>query len=70
MTELQQILAQWGYAVQQNGTFDQATADAVIKFKRDNGVAASYKMADGTPGVHPFVDDATKAVMMKKLGLA
>jgi N-acetyl-anhydromuramyl-L-alanine amidase AmpD len=70
VTELQQILAQWGYAVQQNGTFDQATADAVIKFKRDNGVAATYKMADGTAGVHPFVDDATKAVMMKKLGLA
>jgi peptidoglycan hydrolase-like protein with peptidoglycan-binding domain len=67
--ELQQLLAGWGYAAQQTGQFDQATADAVIKFKRDNGVAAGYKLADGTPGVHPFVDEATKAVMMKKLGL-
>lgn len=68
ITELQQILAQWGYTVQQTGAFDQATTDAVIKFKRDNGLAASYKMADGTPAVHPFIDDATKAVMIKKLG--
>jgi hypothetical protein len=67
ITELQQLLAGWGYAVAATGQFDQATVDAVTKFKKDNGVAATYKMADGTPGVHPFVDEATKAAMIKRL---
>jgi N-acetyl-anhydromuramyl-L-alanine amidase AmpD len=70
ITELQQLLGGWGYAVTATGQFDQATIDAVTKFKKDNGIAASYKMADGTPGVHPFVDEATKAAMIKKLETA
>jgi N-acetyl-anhydromuramyl-L-alanine amidase AmpD len=70
ISELQQLLAGWGYAVAATGQFDQATVDAVTKFKRDSGVAATYKMADGTPGVHPFIDDATKAAMIKRLETA
>jgi peptidoglycan hydrolase-like protein with peptidoglycan-binding domain len=70
ISELQQLLAGWGYAVAATGQFDQATIDAVTKFKKDNGVAATYKLADGTPGVHPFVDEATKAAMIKRLETA
>jgi N-acetyl-anhydromuramyl-L-alanine amidase AmpD len=68
ITELQQILAQWGYPVQATGQFDQATTDAVIKFKKDNNLAATYKMVDGTAAFHPFIDEATKQAMIKKLG--
>jgi hypothetical protein len=59
VNELQQVLKQFGYAVNVTGTFDQATVAAVLKFKKDNGVSYDYLMADNTPGVHPFIDQRT-----------
>lgn len=50
-----------------SGQFDQATADAVLKFKRANNLVATYKLADGTAAVHPFIDEATKQAMIRKL---
>ena len=70
ITELQQVLTGWGYPVAQTGQFDAATEAAVLKFKRDNGLVATYKMADGTQAVHPYIDESTKQFMLKKLGLA
>lgn len=68
VTELQTILAQWGYAVTVNGQFDAATVAAVNKFKQDNGITYNFQMADGTAGVHPYIDGRTKEAMIKKLG--
>lgn len=65
--ELQQLLTSWGYAAPTTGKFDQATVEAVLKFKRDNGLTEAYLMADGTPGVHPFIDQRTKDAMIAKL---
>ncbi|MDB5097142.1 MAG: hypothetical protein JWM80_1563, partial [Cyanobacteria bacterium RYN_339] len=67
ITELQNLLKQWGYPVTPNGQFDQATIAAVLKFKTDNGLFASYRMANGQRGVHPFIDQATKQAMIAKL---
>jgi peptidoglycan hydrolase-like protein with peptidoglycan-binding domain len=68
VNELQQLLKQWGYQVNQTGKFDNDTVAAVLKFKKDNNISYGYVMADGTPGVHPFIDQKTKDVMIKKLG--
>ncbi|MEB3223893.1 MAG: peptidoglycan-binding domain-containing protein [Candidatus Sericytochromatia bacterium] len=65
--ELQQLLAAWGHAVTPSGQWDEATTQAVTTFKRDNGLVASYKAADGQPAVHPFIDAATKQAMIRKL---
>ncbi|MDB5098708.1 MAG: hypothetical protein JWM80_3129, partial [Cyanobacteria bacterium RYN_339] len=67
ITELQNLLKQWGYAVTPNGQFDQATVAAVLQFKKASNLPASYKMADGTQGYHPFIDQATKQAMIAKL---
>jgi hypothetical protein len=67
-TELQQVLKQFGYDVTINGTFDQATVAAVLKFKKDNNISYGYQMADGSAGVHPYIDKPTKDAMIKKLG--
>jgi hypothetical protein len=70
ITELQQLLAGFGYNVQQNGQFDDATVAAVLQFKKDAGLKASYVMADGSPAYHPFIDAATKQAMIAKLQAA
>jgi peptidoglycan hydrolase-like protein with peptidoglycan-binding domain len=68
ITELQQLLSGWGYPVTATGTFDAATEAAVLKFKRDNNLFATYKLADGSQALHPYIDEATKQFMIKKLG--
>lgn len=66
--ELQTILGMWGYAVTVTGQFDAATVAAVNQFKRSNGISYNFQMADGSAGVHPYIDQRTKDVMIKKLG--
>ena len=65
---LQGLMAGWGYAVPSTGAFDAATEAALVKFKQDNGLAATYRLADGSSAYHPFIDAATKAKMVQKLG--
>jgi hypothetical protein len=66
--ELQQVLNQLGYTVFATGVFDQGTTDAVLKLKRAHGLLEVYQLADGSPGVHPFIDARTKATLIKLLG--
>lgn len=66
--ELQQVLAMWGHQVPTSGVFDPATVAAVLAFKKAENLFANYQMADGSKGVHPFIDEATKAAMIRKLG--
>ena len=65
--ELQTLLKQWGYNVNVTGAWDQATSDAVLQFKGQNNLFASYRMANGQPGIHPFIDEATKQAMIRRL---
>jgi hypothetical protein len=67
VTQLQQMLSSWGYSCPTTGQFDQTTIDAVLKFKQDNDLYSSYKMADGTSGLNPFINASTKVTMINKL---
>ena len=65
--QLQQMLARFGFRVTANGQFDQATMQAVLQFKQQNGLRASYVMANGQPGYTPFIDAATQQALTRKL---
>ncbi len=71
--ELQAWLTDYGYPVPVTGAFDQATIDAVLKFKREKGPKSLWTRVDGAPGAFPFIDEATKAMFMqqveKRLGI-
>ncbi|MEB3223890.1 MAG: peptidoglycan-binding domain-containing protein [Candidatus Sericytochromatia bacterium] len=68
MLEVQQVLNQFGARLQLTGSFDAATVEAMLAFKKAQGLVQDYVMADGTPGVHPYVDGRTKAHLIKLLG--
>jgi peptidoglycan hydrolase-like protein with peptidoglycan-binding domain len=68
MLEVQQVLNQFGARLPLTGAFDAATVEAMLTFKKAQGLVQDYVMADGTPGVHPYVDGRTKAHMIKLLG--
>lgn len=68
---VQRYLDGLGYRVPVDGNFDQATADAVIDFKRKNGIAASFKDDKGQPVYTPYVDGRTADALynaIKQLG--
>lgn len=67
ITELQTVLKEWGYNVTVNGTYDQATGDAVKAFKQAHGLHQTYKMADGSWAVNEYLDNATLAKMQELL---
>lgn len=60
-----------GYNLSIDGTFDKATTDAIIDFKKKNGIAASYKDDKGQPVYTPYVDGRTADALynaIKQLG--
>lgn len=65
---IQRLLAGLGYSVAASGVFDDATAEAVMAFKREAGIAQSYRLADGEPAVNEWVDRQTEARMVMRLG--
>jgi peptidoglycan hydrolase-like protein with peptidoglycan-binding domain len=68
--DLQTVLAKFGFAVPATGTYDNATAQAVIQFKTQNGIRQSYKAANGQPAVNEYADKQTLEFIMKKLEAA
>jgi peptidoglycan hydrolase-like protein with peptidoglycan-binding domain len=68
MLEVQQVLNQFGARLPLTGAFDPATVEAMLAFKKAQGLVQDYAMADGTPGVHPYIDSRTKAHLIKLLG--
>ncbi|MEB3329706.1 MAG: peptidoglycan-binding protein [Candidatus Sericytochromatia bacterium] len=68
MLEVQQVLNQFGANLPLTGTFDAATVEAMLAFKKAEGLVQDYVMADGTAGVHPYVDGRTKAHLIERLG--
>ncbi|MEB3329703.1 MAG: peptidoglycan-binding domain-containing protein [Candidatus Sericytochromatia bacterium] len=67
IAQLQQVLQRLGYRVAPSGTWDQATSDAVLTFKRAQGLVASYRLANGLPAVHPFIDEPARQALRKAL---
>ena len=65
--DLQTVLAQFGFSIPATGTYDNATAQAVIQFKTQNGLRQSYLAANGQPAVNEYADKQTLEAIMKKL---
>lgn len=64
--QLQTLLARLGYdKVESNGSFDDATGDAVIDFKVKSGLHQTYKLADGNWAVNEYVGEDTAQAMAK-----
>lgn len=67
VAQLQTILRKLGYDVEPSGTFDEATALAVIDFKQKHGITQGYQLADGKPAINEYVDEATAQAMVAAL---
>jgi N-acetyl-anhydromuramyl-L-alanine amidase AmpD len=65
--DLQTVLARFGYPVQPSGQYDQATAQAVIQFKRASGIHQNYRAADGNWAVNEYADRRTLETAMAQL---
>lgn len=52
--QLQLALARLGYPAAATGAYDQATAQAVLKFKVDTGLHQTYRSADGNFAVNEY----------------
>lgn len=65
--KLQGDLRQLGYSLETNGTFDDATAEAVIAFKRSQGLHQNYRLASGDPAINEYVDAAAAQAMTREL---
>lgn len=64
--ELQALLQLAGYSVEVSGTWDTATSNAVISFKRDNGIHQTYRLANGQYAVNEYADSATLNLLINK----
>ena len=65
--DLQTVLSRWGYGVSVSGSYDQATANAVVAFKKANGIHQSYRADDGNWAVNEYADRSTLQLIMSKL---
>lgn len=68
--DLQTALSRLGYPVQASGTYDQATMNAVIAFKKADGLHQSYRASDGNWAVNEYADRNTIMAVMQKLQAA
>lgn len=66
--EVQGALAQVGFPVQANGTWDAATAKAVMDFKAKHGLHQNYRSADGNWAINEYADQATLQKLSSLLG--
>lgn len=65
--ELQAALKKLGYTLDESGSYDEKTSEAVMKFKRENNLHQTYKNADGTWAVNQYLDPQTVNVLATKL---
>ncbi|HBN07567.1 MAG TPA: hypothetical protein DD435_02605 [Cyanobacteria bacterium UBA8530] len=65
--QLQTVLKGLGYAIEPSGKFDDATADAVIDFKKKNNINQTYALANGEKAINEYVGETTAEAMVKKL---
>lgn len=67
VNQLQMALARLGYQVTPSGQYDAATAQAVIRFKLDNGLHQSYLASDGKFAVNEYATPDVVAALIEKL---
>ncbi len=67
VSRLQSLLGRLGYKVALNGTFDDATAEAVMAFKREAGIRQGYRLANGDWAINEYVDPTTELRMRASL---
>lgn len=65
LKRLQTLLGAAGFQTPATGTFDEATANAVIAFKLREGIHQTYRNADGTFAVNEYVDEATARALVE-----
>ncbi|MNT55144.1 putative peptidoglycan binding domain protein [compost metagenome] len=65
--QVQSALRVAGYDVEASGTFDEATALAVIDFKYKNGLNQSYRMEDGVSAVNEYLDPASAKALFDRI---
>lgn len=65
--QVQSALRVAGYELEASGTFDEATALAVIDFKAKNGLHQSYRQADGTMAVNEYLDPGSAKALFDKI---
>ena len=74
VSDLQTLLQKLGYQVTPSGNYDAATQQAVIAYKRANGLHQTYKAQDGNWAVNEYADRQTlmalMAWMQKQMGKA
>lgn len=66
LLQVQQGLARRGYPVQGTGTFDSATEQAVVSFKRAQGFHDGFYAGDGRPATSPFADERVQAALARQ----
>ncbi|MEB3284863.1 MAG: peptidoglycan-binding protein [Candidatus Sericytochromatia bacterium] len=64
---VQQYLDALGYQVPVSGTFEESTLDALLDFKRKNGIAAGFKDDKGDPVYTPYVDGRTADALLNAI---
>ncbi|HEY9898959.1 MAG TPA: peptidoglycan-binding domain-containing protein [Pantanalinema sp.] len=64
---VQATLMRLGYAVQPTGTFDDATAEAIMAFKRQAGIRQAYRLSSGEPAINEYVEPTTELRMRAAL---
>jgi len=67
VARLQSLLGRLGYPVTLTGTFDDATAEAVMAFKTKAGIRQGYKLANGDWAINEYVDPTTELRMRAAL---
>ncbi|HEY9856054.1 MAG TPA: peptidoglycan-binding domain-containing protein [Stenomitos sp.] len=67
VSRLQSLLGRLGYKVTLTGTFDDATAEAVMAFKNKAGIRQGYKLANGDWAINEYVDPTTELRMRAAL---
>jgi nucleoid-associated protein YgaU len=65
LLQLQNLLAKAGHPVASSGTFDEATAEAILAFKLKSGLHQQYRNADGSFAVNEYVDEATARALVE-----
>ena len=65
--ELQQVLKNFGFNLTVSGTYDNATGQAIIDFKKAYGIHQNYKNTDGTWAVNDYADQQTLKKIMERV---
>ena len=65
--QVQAALRVAGYDVEASGTFDEATALAVIDFKVKSGLHQSYRKEDGVWAVNEYLDPASAKALFDRI---